>query len=82
MLLIKKSLIYKTILYALNMWVKNLIPAMFPFFIIADILINYNITNYISNFFKRVCKHLFGITDNMLTILVLSMLSGNVFTFF
>ena len=45
-LLIKKEIIYDSVIYALNMWVNNLIPALFPFFIISDILINYNITLY------------------------------------
>ena len=46
-LLVRKSLIYSSILYAINMWVNNLIPALFPFFIISDILINYNIISKI-----------------------------------
>lgn len=75
-LLIKKSLIYSSVLYALNMWVKNLIPALFPFFIISDILINYNITSYIPKIIRKFCQSLWGITDNMLTILFLSMVSG------
>ena len=36
-LLIKKEIIYDSVIYALNMWVNNLIPALFPFFIISDI---------------------------------------------
>lgn len=75
-LLINKQLIYGTISYALLMWVNNLIPAMFPFFIISDILINYNITDYIPKKIKEFCKWLFNITDNCLSILILSMVSG------
>ena len=75
-LLIKKSVIYTSIMYALNLWVENLIPALFPFFIISDILINYNITNYIPKFIKSFCKVIFNINDNMLVILILSMISG------
>lgn len=73
---IKKMLVYNSINYALNIWVKNLIPTLFPFFIISDILINYNFTSYIPKFFKKMCKFLFGITDNMITILILSIISG------
>ena len=75
-LLVKKSLIYTSIMYALNLWVENLIPALFPFFIISDILINYNITNYIPKFIKNFCKVIFNVTDNMLLILLLSIISG------
>ena len=75
-ILIEKNLVYTSILYALNMWVNKLVPALFPFFIISDILINYNITNYIPKIFKKICKYIFNITDNMLTVLILSILSG------
>lgn len=75
-LLVKKAMIYSSIMYALNIWVNNLIPALFPFFIISDILINYNITNYIPKIIKKICKTIFNINDNMLTILMLSMISG------
>ena len=75
-LLIKKAIIYSSILYALNIWVNNLIPALFPFFIISDILINYNITEYIPKTIRNICKSIFNINDNMLTVLILSMLSG------
>lgn len=75
-LLIRKELIYSSITYALKIWVNNLIPALFPFFIISDILINYNITGYIPKIIKKICKWLWKITDNMLTILLLSIISG------
>ncbi len=63
-------------MYALNLWVESLIPTLFPFFIISDILINYNITSYIPKIIKQYCKYIFKINDNMLTILLLSMISG------
>lgn len=75
-LLVRRELIYSSIIYALNIWVKNLIPALFPFFIISDILINYNIIYFIPKRIKDFCKVIWGITDNMLMILLLSMLSG------
>ena len=75
-LIIRKETIYVSIMYALNMWVNSLIPALFPFFIISDILINYNIINYIPKVIKNICKKMFNINDDMLTILLLSMISG------
>ena len=73
---VKKTLVYNSIGYALNIWVKNLIPTLFPFFIISDILINYNFTAYIPKIFKNICKFLFNISDNMVMILMLSIISG------
>lgn len=75
-ILIKKALIYESIHYALSIWVNSLIPSLFPFFIISDILINYNITLYIPKIIKKFVKYLFNITDNMMTILFLSIISG------
>ena len=74
--IVEKTMVYSSINYALNIWVKNLIPTLFPFFIISDILINYNLTSYIPKIFRNMCKYLFGITDNMITILILSIISG------
>ena len=74
--IIEKTMVYSSINYALNIWVNNLIPTLFPFFIISDILINYNLILFIPKIFKKVCKKLFRITDNMITILILSIISG------
>ena len=76
LVIVKKNLVYDSINYALNIWVNNLIPTLFPFFIISDILINYNFTYYVPKIFKKICKYLFNITDNMITILILSIISG------
>ena len=75
-IIIKKSLVFNSINYALSIWVNNLIPTLFPFFIISDILINYKFTDYIPKIFRKICKYLFNITDNMITILLLSIISG------
>ena len=75
-LLFNKSVISSSIIYALHLWVNNLIPSLFPFFIISNILINYNITSYIPKIIKDFCKHIFNISDNLLTIFILSMISG------
>ena len=75
-LIARKNIVYSSVIYALDIWVNNIIPSLFPFFIITDILINYNITDYIPKNIKKVCKHIFNINDNMFTILILSMISG------
>lgn len=74
--LLNKTLVYDSINYSLNLWVKNIIPSLFPFFIISDILINYDITKYIPKFIKDIFKYLFNINEECLTIFLLSMISG------
>ncbi len=73
---LNKLLIFNTISYSLNIWINSLIPSLFPFFIISDILINYNITNYIPPIIKNIFKKLFNVSDNIITIFFLSILSG------
>ena len=47
--LLNKVLIYNSINYSLKLWVNNIIPSLFPFFVFSDILLNYNVTQYIPN---------------------------------
>ena len=75
-LLINKTLIFNTISYSLNIWINSLIPSLFPSFIISDILINYNITNYIPKPIKKIFTKLFNVSDNIITIFFLSLISG------
>lgn len=76
LIIINKSFVLLSVNNSLNLWIKNLVPTLFPFFIISDILINYNIINYIPKFIKNKCISLFNITENMLTIFLLSIVSG------
>lgn len=74
--LFHKSLVFETISYSLNTWVTTLIPSMFPFFVISDILISYHITNYIPKIVKKTLTKLFRVSEPVLSIFFLSCLSG------
>ena len=73
---LNKILIFNTISYSLNIWITSIIPSLFPLFILSDILINYNITNYIPKAIKKIFTKLFNVSDNIITIFFLSILSG------
>lgn len=75
-LIINKNMIFDVVYYSLDIWVKSLIPSLFPFFVISDILINYNVTSYIPKFIKRFFRWIFNTEDNVITIFFLSLLSG------
>lgn len=75
-LILNKNIVADIINFSLNIWVTNLIPSLFPFFVLSDILINYNFTNYIPLFIKKIFRTIFKIKDEMLTILFLSLVSG------
>ena len=74
--LFNKNLIIDTISFSLNTWVNNLIPSMFPFFIISDILISYQIINYIPRVIKKYFSLIFNVGEEELSIFFLSLLSG------
>lgn len=64
-----------TILYGSNLFIKNIFPSLFPFFIITDLLSEYNFINILSKYTKRLTK-LLGITPNASFAFFLSMMSG------
>mgnify|MGYP004516210657 FL=1 len=73
---INKELINETINFSIHLWATTLIPTMFPFFVISDLLIHYSITNYIPKSLKKTLSKLFGINQTQITIFFLSLLSG------
>lgn len=75
-LIIYRKIVFNTVSFSLNIWINSLLPSLFPFFVISDILINYDIVKYIPSFIKNIVKKLFNISDNALIILLLSILSG------
>jgi len=75
-LISKKMLIFTTIGYSLELWIKSVVPSLFPFFIISDILISYNVTDYIPKIIKKMFKSLFHVSEYGVSIFFLSMLSG------
>ena len=75
-MLFNKTLVFDTISYSLNIWVNTLIPSMFPFFVISNILISYNITNYIPKIIKQIFCKIFNVREEIISIFFLSLFSG------
>lgn len=74
--LFNKRLVFDTISMSLDIWVNNLIPSMFPFFIISDILISYQIINYIPKIIKKSFSKVFNVSEQVISIFFLSLFSG------
>ena len=49
---------------------------MFPFFVLSDILISYRFFDYIPKIIKNIFSYLFGINENIVSLLFLSIISG------
>lgn len=75
-LIIYRNLVFDTVGFSLNIWITSLLPALFPFFIVSDILINYDVIKYFPKVIRNNIKYLFNVSDNGLVIILLSMLSG------
>lgn len=75
-ILMHSSIVFMSINYALSIWKESLIPSMFTFFILSDILINYGFVELIGYLFHKPFKYLFHINNNSIFIIIMSMLSG------
>ena len=73
---INNNLIFATVNFSLDIWVKNLIPSLFPMFILSDLLITYRFVNYIPKLFINFFSYLFNIKKECVLVFFLSMLSG------
>ncbi len=75
-ILFNRELIYETISYSLKVWVHNLIPSMFPFFVVSDILLCYHVSEYIPKFIVKFFSKVFNVSNTIIVVFFLSMLSG------
>lgn len=46
----------ETVLFGINIWFYNVLPTLFPFFILSDLFINYGIVDLISELFKNFMR--------------------------
>lgn len=76
LILLNKALVSKTIITSFSIWFNTLVPSMFPMFILSDILINYNFTEYIPKRLVNFISKLFNISNSAVLIVFLSMISG------
>lgn len=75
-IIINRNTVFNTISFSLNIWITSILPSLFPFFVLSDILNSYDVINYIPKFIKNIFKKLFNISDNGLFVFFISMLSG------
>ena len=74
--LLNKEVVFSTIGFSLNLWLNNIVPSLFPFFIVSDILISYNFINYIPNWITNLFIKLFHVKKEAVLVFFLSMISG------
>lgn len=81
LLLILFSILYfpnetiDSVLLGINIWSYNVFPSLFPFFIIADLLVNYGFIEFLSEIFKNLML-IFGLSGNCSFAFLGSIVSG------
>ncbi len=75
-ILSESNTIIEVVNYSFNIWINNLFPSLFPFFVLSELLINYGFIELISELFKPIFTKLFKINGNAAFVFFMSMLSG------
>lgn len=74
--LINSSIVINTVIYSINLFINNIFPSLFPFFVLSDLLINYGFVDFIAKVFKPLMNNFFKVNSNCAFIFVMSMISG------
>lgn len=75
-ILYRSDTILNTVSYSIEIWINNIFPSLFPFFVLSEILINYGFVELFSELFKPVFEKAFKISSNASFIFIMSMLTG------
>lgn len=74
-ILILSNDIMDTIRTAINIWVNNIFPSLFPFFVLSNFLIQYGFVEFLSELLKPITKFL-KLSPSSSFIIVMSLISG------
>lgn len=75
-ILSESETIMNAVSYSFNIWINNIFPSLFPFFVLSEILINYGFIELVGELFKPIFEKLFKINGNASFVFIMSMLSG------
>ncbi len=75
-ILSESATIMNAVSYSFDIWINNVFPSLFPFFVLSEILINYGFIELIGELFKPIFERLFKINGNAAFIFIMSLLSG------
>ncbi len=75
-ILTESTTILNAVSYSFEIWINNLFPSLFPFFVLSELLINYGFIELISELFKPLFTKIFKINKNAAFVFFMSMISG------
>lgn len=62
--------------FSFEIWINNIFPSLFPFFVLSEILINFGFVELLSETFKPFFERIFKINGNAAFIFFMSLISG------
>lgn len=75
-LLLKSNEIKYSILLSFDLWKNNILPYLFPFFVISDLLVSLNFIEIINRFLQKIMFKLFKINSSSSFVFFMSIISG------
>lgn len=75
-ILTESSDIMKTVTFSFNIWLNNIFPSLFPFFVLSGILINFGFIELVGELFKPLMYKLFKVKGEGAFVFIMSMISG------
>ena len=75
-ILTHSSIVFSSVEYAINIWKNSLLPSMFTFFILSEILVNYGFVELIGYILYKPFNYIFHINSNSIFVIIMSMLTG------
>lgn len=75
-ILTQSSDIMKTVTFSFNIWLNNIFPSLFPFFVLSAILVNFGFIELVGELFKPLMYKLFKVKGEGAFVFIMSMISG------
>jgi len=75
-ILIESDSVLKSVSFSFNIWINNIFPSLFPFFVLSELLINYGFVELLGELFKPIMNHLFKVKGVCAFIFIMSIISG------
>lgn len=76
LILINSNEVINSVILSIDIWQNNLLPAIFPFFIISELLIQYGFVDFLGELFKGIMGKVFKLKGECAFVLAMSMVSG------
>lgn len=74
--LINANEVMESVLFSFSIWKNNLFPALFPFFVLSEFLVEYGFVDFLGEVCKKIMSSLFHLPGECAFVFAMSMVSG------